>query len=247
MSNGNIPNNTLNPSKVPDKIQRGISFLIYANPGVGKTTMASTLPAGETLFISFEAGVGPLMGTDHMVFSIKGEDELERLEKMYKYLATEKHPFKYVVLDNISEMEQFILLYLTRKRDKEFTEIKEYGDGAFKMREYLRLFRDLVFKGITVVFNAWEFPLDIRNMDGKVLTATFPKMAKRIAPEIVGIVDVCGHLRVSDKSGKRWVKFGPDDQCVTKCQFKGLDDAEVADFPTLLTKLREYDYKKKEE
>ena len=254
-SKANIGNNVKPPAPINTKLEivqagntidRGISFIIYANPGVGKTTMAATLPPDETIFINFEAGLGPLLGTNHHVFNVGGDDELSKLEEIYKFLATETHPFKYVVLDNISEMEQWILLSLTRRRDKEFTEIKEYGDGAFKLKSYIRLFRDLVYKGITVVMNAWEFPMDIRNSDGRVLTMTFPKMAKRIAPEAVGIVDVCGHLRVSDKTGKRWVKFGPDDQCVTKTQFQGLDidTGEVADFPTILAKIYGHNYKK---
>jgi phage nucleotide-binding protein len=229
--------------KSPSKINRGISLLIYADPGVGKTTLASTLPTGETLIINTEAGLGPLLGTDHVVFNING-DNLDRLEEIYKYLRTEKHPFKYVVVDNISELEQWIILSLTVKRGKEFTEIREYGDAAFKMREYLHLFRDLIFREICVVFNAWEFPMEIRSLEGVVITKTFPKLARKIAPEVCGIVDVVGHLQVHEKSGKRWIRFGPSDQYITKSQFKGLDRDEPADLKVVLKKLFEFDYSK---
>lgn len=229
---------------VPDKINRGISILIYADPGVGKTTLASTLPEGETLILNFEAGLGPLLGTKHLVSNLHGTD-VSKLDELYKDLRTKKHPFKYVVLDNISELEQWVLLSLTKKRGKEFTEVREYGDAAFKMREYMHLFRDLVFQGITVIFNAWEFPLEIKNNDGCIITKTFPKLSKRVSPEVCGIVDVVGHLEVHEKTGKRWIRFGPSDQYITKSQFKGLSDGEPADLVTILEKLYDYDYTRK--
>jgi phage nucleotide-binding protein len=243
-----VKTNNFQGEAVGDKLNRGISFCIYADPGVGKTTMAATLPPGETFFINLEAGLGPLLGTNHQVFNIGSEDGLEKLENIYKYLATEKHPFKYVVVDNASEMEQWVIATLTRKRTKEFTDIKEYGDAAFKMKQYIRMFRDLVFKNICVVFTAWEFPLDIRNTEGRVITKTCPKLSKKLATEIVGLVDVCGHLRVSEKTGRRWLKVGPDEQYITKTQFQGLDvnTGELADFPTLLGKLYGWNYKKEE-
>lgn len=236
----------LNFEEVPNKINRGISILIYADPGVGKTTLASTLPEKETLIINTEAGLGPLLGTKHVVFNLHG-DEVKQLNDLYKYLRTEKHPFKYVVLDNISELEQWVILAITQRRGKEFTEVKEYGDAAYKIREYIHLFRDLIYEGITVVFNAWEFPLEIRRTSGEVITKTFPKVAKRIAPELCGIVDVVGHLEVHEKSRKRWIRLGPSDQYITKCQFKGLSDGEPADLPSLLEKLYKYDYTKDDE
>jgi len=234
--------------KIPDSINRGIAFVIYSDPGVGKTTLASTLPEEKTLIINTEAGLGALLGTNHVVFNlikaIKNYEIEEVVDDLYKYLRTEKHPFQYVVLDNVSELEQQLILNITIRRNKETPELREYGDVAFKMKEWMRLFRDLVYQNITVVFNAWEFPLEIKNFDGAVITKTFPLIGKKIAPQVCGIVDVVGHLEVHEKTGKRWVRFGPSEQYITKSQFKGLDMGEPADFPTILGKLLAYDYTK---
>jgi phage nucleotide-binding protein len=93
---------------VPDKINRGIALIIYADPGVGKTTLASTLPEGETLIINTEAGLGPLLGTKHIVFNliaaVKNYEIEQVVDDLYKYLRTQKHDFKYIVLDNMSEL-----------------------------------------------------------------------------------------------------------------------------------------------
>jgi phage nucleotide-binding protein len=237
----------MNFETIPQSINRGIAFLIYSDPGVGKTTLASTLPSKETLIVGCEAGLGPLLGTEHAYFNVlsaMANKPLEEvIDELYRFLRTQKHPFKYLVIDNVSELEQQLILYLTNKRKKETPEIREYGDSSFKMKEWVHQFRDLIYQGITVVFNAWEFPLEIKNHDGVILTKTFPLIGKKIAPQICGIVDVVGHLEVHEKSGKRWIRFGPSDQFITKCQFKGLENGEPADLPLLISKLLAYNYK----
>jgi len=232
--------------KAPSKINRGISLVIYADPGRGKTTLASTLPEKETLIINTEAGLGPLIGSEHIIFNFDRAGDLRQIDDIYLYLRTQEHPFKYVVVDNLSDLEQWILLRLTEERSKEFTELREYGDAANKLRQYIRDFRDLVDLGITVLFTAWEAPIDIKNHQGEVITKTFPKIAKKIAPELCGLVDIVGYLEVYEKTGERWVRFGPSDQVITKSQFKGLDNGERANLPEILNKVLEYDYASKE-
>lgn len=227
-------------SKSPSKIDRGVAIIIYADPGKGKTTLATTLPAEDTLIINTEAGLGPTLGKDHVIFHLK--DEINQADEIIRYLNTEKHPFKNIVVDNVSELEQWIILQLTTSRRKEFTELKEYGDASNKLRALTRNFRDLVYKGMNVIFNAWESPIDLKNKDGEIVTKIFPKVTKKFAPEFCGIVDVVGHLEVYEKTGERWIRFGQTDQYITKSQFKGVDDAEPADLPTLIAKIKAYDY-----
>ena len=237
--------------QAPTSINRGVCGIIYCDPGIGKTTMSATLPEGMTAFISTEAGIGPLLGSKHIIFDLQAVatnqykgDILKAINELHVYLRTASHPFEYVVIDNISELEQLVIQYLTQSRNKQFTEIKEYGDAAFKLREYIHLYRDLIFQDINVIINAWELPLEIRNSNGTIITRTFPKMSKKIAVEMCGIVDFVGHLEVHEKSGDRWVRFGPHDQFITKCQFQGVDDGELPDFPPLLDKIRKYKYTK---
>jgi len=231
------------------KIDRGISFIIYGNPGVGKTTLATTLPPDETLIINAEAGLGPLLGKGHCVFNLLGLDgDFDRnVEEIYKQLRTTQHPFKYVVLDNLSEIENQLLLTLTRRRGKETPSIKEYGDVSFKMKEWVHLFRDLEYEGINVVMNAWEFPMELKNYDGAVITQVMPKVGKSYAPTICGLVDIVGHMEVHEKTGRRWIRFRPNDQYLVKSQFAGIggqnDDAgEMADLSLVIDKVRSVSY-----
>jgi len=228
--------------KVGNKIDRGIAVLIYADPGIGKTTLAATLPVDETLIINTECGLGPLLGTGHNVWDLDG-DEVKQLEDMYRYLRTQEHPFKYVVLDNISDLEQKLIHYFTKDHGKDVPELREYGDAAFTIKEYARLFRDLVFCDISVVVNAWEFPYTYATAEGVTITKAFPKVSEKFTRILCGIFDVVGHLEIHEKTQQRWIRIGANDQFITKTQFKGLDLGEQADMPLLLNKLYQYDYK----
>ena len=234
--------------KASDTLTRGVAFIIYGDPGSGKTTMATTLPQEETLIISSEAGEGPLLGTECVVFQLSRDKRLSDLQGLYKFLRTEEHPFKYVVLDNISEMESWMLHDVVTSRDKQVPNISEYKDSGYKMDEYLHLFRDLIYKGITVVFTAWEIPLEYKNSDGVIESKTFPKLAGKLARSVSGLVDVVGHLTVHEKSQKRWLKVAPTDQWIAKSQLKGIGDDdgwEEADFGIIMKKLYAFNYKKK--
>ena len=241
--------NNLGPAG--NKIDRGISFIIYGNPGVGKTTLATTLPPEETIIINSEAGLGPLLGKGHVVFNLVQfveDNEFEKtVEGFYKQLRTIEHPFKYVVVDNLSEIENQLLLNITQRRGKEVPSVKEYGDVAFKMKQWVHLFRDLVYQDINVVFNAWEFPMELRNFEGNIVTQTLPKVGKSYAPNICGLVDVVGHMEVHEKSGKRWIRFRPNDQYLCKSQFQSIGGAndqsgEPADLMDVIDKIRSHNY-----
>jgi phage nucleotide-binding protein len=238
-------------NKSPDKLDRGISFIIYGDPGVGKTTMSTTLPVGETLIINTECGLGPLLGTGHLVFNVRAATLNVGLEKVmsdiYRMIRTKELPgIKNVVVDNVSELVDQLTIHYTDTRKKEFPELRERGDTAYKMMEWFHNWRDLVDMGINVIFNAWEYPYEIQSSEGTVVTKTCPMVGKASCFRVCGLVDVVGHLEVFEKTGKRWVRFGPSKQYLTKSQFRGLENGEPADLPLIINKLKEFDYKRSE-
>jgi len=235
-------------------IDRGLSIVIYSNPGQGKTTLSTTLDPETTLIINADAGEGPLIeyekrtGKGHIVFPLLKyvlDNEYEKvIDDLYQKLRTEKHPFKNIVLDNISEMENQLILHLTQRHGKEAPTLREYGDAIFKMKQWIHDFRDLQYLGMNVIFNAWEFPMDLRNCEGSVITIVVPKVSKSLVPVLCGCVDAVGRMEVHEKSGKRWVRFRPNDQYMVKCQFAGIgganDDAgELPDFSVIFGKIKE--------
>jgi len=239
-------------SKVPNKIDRGISFIIYSDPGIGKTTLAGTLPVGETLIVNTEAGIGPLLGSGHYVFNV-GKAVLSMnfekvMSELYKKIRTQSLGFevKNVVIDNVSELIDQLTIYYTEGRGKLFPELKERGDAAYKLIEWIHNWRDLVDLGINVIFNAWEYPYEISQNNGVLITQTAPMVGAKSCRRICGLVDVVGHLEIDPKTDKRWIRFGPSAQYLTKTQFKGLKAGEIADLSMILDALKAYDYEKEE-
>jgi len=228
-------------AKVDNKLQRGISALLYADPGVGKTTCLARLPPDETLIINAESGLGPLLGTGHYVFELSRD--LQSLAGIYKYLRSENHPFKYVVIDNISELQEWMVLSLTESRKKDFAEIREKGDAAGKMREYLYKFRNLIELDICVIFSAWEMSLTLeRGQEGPERSKIFPKLYPSISPEVCGIVDLVGHLEKYEKTEDRYIRFVGNEKVMAKSQYRGVDKFEPADFMAVFKKIRAFNY-----
>ena len=170
------------------KAKRGISSILYGAPNAGKTYQLGYLPQQETLILDIDGGMVTLTGTDLSVFKI--HEDLAQLANIYKYLRTEKHPFKYVAIDNWSELERFFLSSLARARNIEFYRQLEWGNCAQKEREYMRLFRDLTDLGINVIYIAWDMSID--QDDGVRIC---PMMMRTVTGEFTGLADNVWYLR----------------------------------------------------
>lgn len=239
---------SLNLETTPNSINRGVSILIFANCGVGKTTLSSSLPKEETLFVVTEAGIGPLLGKNFTYIDILAamknhpEQPLEEIiSDLYKFLRTEKHPWRYVVIDNLTELENQLLGDYTRRRKKPFPEGKEYGDVAYRIHEWVVLFRDLQYQGITTIFNTWEKQYEMKSSTGESYTMCYPYLSGRNSVEVPGVIDCCGHLEVNEKTGKRIVRFSPSTMFLTKTQFQGIT-IEEPDLMIILSKINLFQY-----
>ena len=246
---------------LPTKVSRGISMCIFSDPGKGKTTAAATLPVGETLFISCEAGVAPLYGTGHVVMNVleamvnTWKDVLVVMNELYKDIRTGNPNYKFVknvVIDNVSELSDQITACYVKTHNKGTPELREYGETAWTFREWIHNWRDLVEMGINVVLNAWEADYEITATEGTIITKTCPKVGRSNIQSICGLVDIVGHLEVDEKSQRRFIRIAPSRQYMTKTQFKGLctgpngemTPGEPANLPEIIRKVKEYDYSK---
>jgi hypothetical protein len=89
--------------------------------------------------------------------------------------------------------------------------------------------------------------MDLRNVEGCVITLVCPKIAKSIVPVLCGSVDLVGHLEVHEKTGKRWIRMRPNGEYLCKSQFKGVggpsdQSGELPDLMELINKVKSYKY-----
>lgn len=219
--------------------QKGHSLIIYADSGKGKTTCLGTLPEKETLIIDIEGGLASIQHKSIDFISIpEGKPGIQKFKEIHEALITGKMNYKYVCLDSITELEKYLQFALLGIRGKEFLQLKEYGDSAQKMREYLRLYRDLTTVGINVIFTALEMPLEIQKNTDELITKLFPMMSKKLAPEICGYVDIVARLVVNSKTGERKLNLIGSDNQIGKTRLRHLDDLESADLSYLFKKIK---------
>lgn len=85
--------------------QSGVKFVVYAEPGAGKTTLIKTLP-GPVLMLSVESGTLALRDVSIDVLEV---NTYEELMEAYQYIVEHKAEYKSIALDSVSEIAERIL------------------------------------------------------------------------------------------------------------------------------------------
>src|SRR5664279_4519692 len=75
--------------------------VVYGPPGAGKTTFGATFP--DTLILSAESGLLSVRDQDIDVWEV---GTWEDIEEAFRYLHTEKHNYKTVVLDSSAKSKR---------------------------------------------------------------------------------------------------------------------------------------------
>jgi len=240
---------------------KGISMIIYGDPGVGKTSLIKTLlgwehgkgyvnkpycKADEIFVIDVEAGEIVLQHDGKRVATIyRVDEEIESLLKfkgLVQYLHEQTHPFRFVLVDNVSELEKFFLMALTRIKELNVPRQKEWGDDAFYMRKNIRDLRRLTYKGINVIFNFWKMIVPIEDAEGHLTSYEAPMVMRSTTMEYIGLVDQTAMMGIS-KEGTRYLQFESDMRVACKRRDEGdglplLEKFEKPDLSAIFTKLR---------
>lgn len=114
-----------------------INCLIYGNAGVGKTTLAGTLP-GKSIIISLEAGLLSLRDKDIDFIEIKSIPELKDA-----LTQVSKSDYDNVFIDSLSEIASLFVEYATKEYPDDRQTMKKWGYYSEMITKFIKYTRDL--------------------------------------------------------------------------------------------------------
>jgi phage nucleotide-binding protein len=192
------------------KVER-TTALIYAPPGMGKTTLLGALP-GKTLVIDVDRGTSVLRGFDRVEI-VRLDEGLTDLPQVVAHLEKECK-YDNVAVDSLSELEKAMLTVYGREgKNDGAPEQGHYLKVQFKLADYCRRFRALP---ANVIFTAWEAQKEIIAQTGEKYTQARPMVSDKSVDLICGLCDVVGRIVVSSKDGNRYVWMKGSQEAVAK-------------------------------
>lgn len=178
-----------------------VTALIYAPPGMGKTTTIKYLP-GKTLLLDIDRTSDVLKGCNNIdICKIDNINTWTDWENTIKDLA-ENYKGKYdnIVTDNISELERCILSDLGSKgKNKGVPAQGDYQYMQFRMVNSLRYMKNLESN---IIWTAWETSDLYTDASGQQFNRSFPQINQKIINNICGLCDIVARLMINSE-GKR--------------------------------------------
>lgn len=177
------------------------TYLIYAPPGMGKTTVFKHLP-GKTLVLDIDRTSKVLRGSKNI--DIVEVDNINTWEDWQKIVIDlyENYKGKYdnICVDNVSELERCILSDLGRQGKNNGVPAQgDYQYMQFKLVNSLRYMKNL---DSNIIWTAWETTDLYQDSNGQQFNRSFPQINGKIINNVLGLCDVVGRLIINPE-GKR--------------------------------------------
>ena len=190
---------------IKDDIKTPLICTIFGEPGLGKTSLAAKFP--NPVFILAEDGLKSVKPRPHSFPLLQSANELW---PQLKALREEKHDYKTLVIDTITQMEQLFIGYiLGQDKDAKNFASSHGGYGAAyqmlsgmhgRIRKYANALA--TEKKMNVVFLAHSEVENLNLPDHSEFNRYEIKLHKKSQGHYVGNVDLVGFLKLDMHSKK---------------------------------------------
>lgn len=227
--------------KTGDIASKRFVALVVGPSGIGKTSLARTLPAPEDriLIISAESGLLCLSGTNIDVYEINPDDPMVSIEEIYEALDTDeyKKKYDYIFVDSLTEIAQLIVSHL--KKDPHYGQAKNalpmWGKYGELMTTIVKSYRDM--SDYSVIFTC----LDAVQKDGLEKIESFNLPGNSVKDNIKSWFDLVLFYKVyTDENGDHIRKLVTDiaEAPLAKDRSGKLELYEDADLSVIINKIK---------
>lgn len=177
------------------------TYLIYGNPGVGKTSAIKYMP-GKKLVIDIDKSSIVLKGEKNIdLIDIDAYNIWDSWMEVVDFLVNKTSDYDVVIIDNVTELFRSILTQLGREgRNNRVPEMSHYQRVDFVIMDSFRAIKN---SGKTIVFIAWEKSDEWETEGGQIFNRAIPDIRRPILNNFLGLCDVVARLVVKkDEEGK---------------------------------------------
>ncbi|MBY4986233.1 AAA family ATPase [Streptococcus suis] len=186
-------------TKATDITLNDSCYLIYGNPGFGKTSALKYIP-GKTLVIDIDKSSKVLNGCENISIAEVDTHKIwdEWLNTVKELLTTDvANDFDTIVVDNVSELFRACLANLGREnKTKEGRILRVPSQADYQRVDFTILdsLRALLQLKKRVVFTAWETSDQWTDENGMIYNRAMPDIRSKILNNFLGLTDVVARL-----------------------------------------------------
>lgn len=177
------------------------TYLIYASPGMGKTTAIKYIP-GKTLLVDIDKSSSVLKGENNIDIATIDTHNIWNswTETVTDLLKNDYSQYENIVIDNVSELFRACLANLGRDgKNNRVPEQSHYQRVDFTILDSLRALKKLDAR---IIFTAWETSDTWYTESGQSFNRAYPDIRTKILNNFMGLCDVVARLVVStDEDG----------------------------------------------